>query len=75
MSKITLALNVQVEADSAQEVLPLLQQQLQQLIAALQSLADSSPDVFVTLPRIEITESPDWSAPRITPDFGGGGHA
>lgn len=74
MPKITLALNVQVEADSAQEVLPLLHQQLQQLIAALQSLADT-PDVIVTLPRIEISESPDWSAPPMAPDFGGGGHA
>ena len=75
MTKITLALNVQIEADSAQDVLPALQQQLHQLITALQSLAEESSDLVVSLPHIEIDEPPDWSAPRMTPDFGGGGHA
>ena len=78
MSKITLALNVQVEADSAQEVLPLLQGQLQQLVSALQALAasaTSSPDVIVTLPHIEVGETPDWKAPHAALDFGGDGHA
>ena len=78
MPKITLTLNVQVEADAAEEVLPLLQGQLQQLVSALQALAasaTSSPDVIVTLPHIEVGETPDWKAPHAALDFSGDGHA